>query len=33
VASVGSRGDFYDNALTEAFHSLFKAELIRHRGP
>ena len=33
VASVGSRGDSYDNALAEAFHSLFKAELVRHRGP
>ena len=35
VASVGSLGDSYDNALAEAFHSLFKAELIRnrHKGP
>ncbi|GAA0897425.1 hypothetical protein GCM10009551_106700 [Nocardiopsis tropica] len=33
VASVGSTGDSYDNALAEAFHSLFKAELIRNRGP
>jgi putative transposase len=33
VASVGSRGDSYDNALAEAFNSLFKAELIRNRGP
>ncbi len=35
VASVGSRGDSYDNALAEAFNSLFKAELIRnrHKGP
>ncbi|MFC7308050.1 integrase core domain-containing protein [Streptomyces monticola] len=32
VASVGSRGDSYDNALAEAFNSLFKAELIRNRG-
>ncbi|UTM38007.1 integrase core domain-containing protein [Rhodococcus pyridinivorans] len=32
-ASVGSRGDSYDNALAEAFNSLFKAELIRHKGP
>ncbi|MER6983969.1 hypothetical protein [Streptomyces carpinensis] len=24
VASVGSRGDSYDNALAEAFNSLFK---------
>jgi putative transposase len=29
VASVGSRGDSYDNALAEAFNSLFKAELVR----
>ncbi len=33
VASVGTTGDSYDNALAEAFHSLFKAELIRNRGP
>ena len=33
VASVGSTGDSYDNALAEAFNSLFKAELIRNRGP
>ncbi|WP_161987395.1 IS3 family transposase [Prescottella subtropica] len=33
VASVGSRGDSYDNALAEAFNSLFKAELIHHHGP
>lgn len=35
VASVGSRGDSYDNALAEAFNSLFKAELVRnrHKGP
>ena len=33
VASVGSRGDSYDNALAEAFNSLFKAELIRNQGP
>ena len=33
VASVGSRGDSYDNALAEAFNSLYKAELIRHKGP
>ncbi|GLW07230.1 putative transposase for insertion sequence element IS986/IS6110 [Microtetraspora sp. NBRC 13810] len=29
VASVGSRGDSYDNALAESFNGLFKAELIR----
>jgi putative transposase len=28
VASVGSTGDSYDNALAEAFNSLFKAELV-----
>jgi putative transposase len=33
VASVGSRGDSYDNALAEAFNSLFKAELIRNKSP
>src|SRR5690625_2256106 len=33
VSSVGTTGDSYDNALAEAFHSLFKAELIRNRGP
>jgi putative transposase len=33
VASVGSRGDSYDNALAEAFNSLYKAELIRNQGP
>ena len=33
VTSVGSRGDSYDNALAEAFNSLFKAELVRNKGP
>ena len=33
VASVGSKGDSYDNALAEAFNSLFKAELVRNHGP
>ncbi|WP_397221017.1 DDE-type integrase/transposase/recombinase [Nocardiopsis lambiniae] len=33
VASVGTTGDSHDKALAEAFHSLFKAELIRNRGP
>jgi len=33
VASVGARGDSYDNALAESFNGLYKAELIRHRGP
>jgi putative transposase len=30
VASVGSKGDSYDNAMAEAFNSLFKAECIRN---
>jgi putative transposase len=33
VASVGSTGDSYDNAMAEAFNSLYKAELVRNRGP
>ena len=33
VASVGSTGDSYDNALAEEFNSLFKAELVRNKGP
>jgi putative transposase len=33
VASVGSTGDSYDNALAEAFNSLFRAELVRNKGP
>ncbi|MFC3480600.1 IS3 family transposase [Kocuria carniphila] len=33
VASVGSRGDSYDNAMAEALNSLFKAELVRNHGP
>jgi putative transposase len=33
VASVGSRGDSYDNALAETVNGLFKAELIRRQGP
>ena len=32
VASVGSRGDSYDNALAESFNGLYKTELIRRRG-
>ncbi|WSV26889.1 IS3 family transposase [Streptomyces sp. NBC_01017] len=32
VASAGSKGDSYSNALAEAFNSLFKAELIRNKG-
>jgi len=33
VASVGSRGDSYDNALAESFNGLYKWELIYRRGP
>jgi len=33
VASVGPRGDSYDNALAEAFNSLYKWELIYRQGP
>ncbi|MGY1838102.1 MULTISPECIES: hypothetical protein [unclassified Modestobacter] len=33
VASSGSTGDSYDNALAEAFNSVFKAELVHNRGP
>jgi putative transposase len=33
VASVGSKGDSYDNAMAEAFNSLYKWELIYHQGP
>ncbi len=33
VASVGSRGDSYDNALAEAVNGLYKAEVIRKAGP
>jgi len=33
VASVGSTGDSYHNALAEAFNSLFKAELVRNKDP
>jgi len=33
VASVGSRGDSYDNAMAESFHSLYKWELIYPQGP
>jgi putative transposase len=29
VASVGSKGDSYDNAMAEALNSLYKAELVR----
>ncbi len=33
VASVGSRGDSYDNALAESTIGLYKTELIGLRGP
>jgi putative transposase len=33
VASVGSRGDSYDNALAETVNGLYKTELIRRQGP
>jgi putative transposase len=33
AASVGSKGDSYDNALAESFNGLYKAELIFHEGP
>jgi putative transposase len=33
VASVGSRGDSYDNAMAEGFNSLYKWELIYPQGP
>lgn len=33
MASVGSRGDSYDNALAASFNGLDKAELLRHEGP
>jgi len=33
VASVGSRGDSFDNALAESVIGLYKTELIRRRGP
>jgi putative transposase len=33
VASVGSRGDSFDNAMAESTIGLYKTELIRQRGP
>ncbi|WYY16073.1 IS3 family transposase [Gordonia malaquae] len=33
IASVGSRGDSYDNAMAEALNSLYKHELIYKNGP
>jgi putative transposase len=32
-ASVGSKGDSYDNALAEAINSLYKSEVIYRQGP
>ena len=33
VASVGSKGDSYDNAMIESFNGLYKSELIYRQGP
>ena len=33
VASIGSVGDAYDNAMAETINGLYKTELIRRRGP
>ena len=33
MASVGSKGDSYDNALVESFNGLYKWELIHRQGP
>ncbi|MBY8853836.1 integrase core domain-containing protein, partial [Saccharothrix sp. MB29] len=33
VESVGSKGDSCDNAMAEEFNSLYKAELVRNKGP
>ncbi len=33
VASVGSKGDSYDNALAESFNGLYKTEMIHRQGP
>jgi putative transposase len=33
VASVGSKGDSYDNAMTESFNGLYNWELIYPQGP
>lgn len=33
VASVGSKGDSYDNAMAESFNGLYKWELIYPKGP
>ena len=33
VASIGSVGDSFDNALAESVIGLYKTELVRHEGP
>jgi putative transposase len=33
IASVGSKGDSYDNSLAESFNGLYKWELIYPKGP
>jgi len=33
AASVGSKGDAFDNALAETINGLYKAEVINHLGP
>ena len=33
LASIGSIGDSYDNAMAEAVNALYKTELIRRQGP
>jgi transposase InsO family protein len=33
LASIGSVGDSYDNALAESTIGLYKAECVRHEGP
>src|SRR5690625_7126223 len=33
AASVGSKGDAFDNALAETINGLYKTEVINHLGP
>jgi putative transposase len=33
LASIGTVGDSYDNALAETVNGLYKAELVYHEGP
>jgi putative transposase len=33
VASIGTVGDSFDNALAETVNGLYKAELVYHQGP